>query len=307
MIERVFPGLNGEASAPSRTRTWIHAARPRTLSLSLTPVAVGATLAWAESAHPRWLAIVVAAVAAVLIQIGANLYNDAADFRRGGDGPARVGPLRVTATGLVSPAEVDRAALFCFAGAAAMGAYLIWVGGWPILLLGAVSLASGWAYSGGPAPIAYTPLGEAFVLAFFGVAAVTGTTWLACSTASLSALIAGAALGSFAAAVLLVNNHRDRYEDARLGRKTLAIALGVEATKQVYAALMLAPFLLLAPLLLQTTRSHPAAALLSAPFAIVVVAQLFREPVGSGLNAVLAQTAQVQLTFGLLLCAGIIL
>jgi 1,4-dihydroxy-2-naphthoate polyprenyltransferase len=277
------------------------------LSLSLTPVAVGAAIAWAEAARPRWLPVVVAAAAACLIQAATNLYNDAADFRRGGDTSARVGPKRVTAAGLVSAAEVSRAALLCFLGAAAMGAYLAWVGGWPILVLGLAAIASGWAYSGGPAPISYSALGELFVLVFFGLAAVGGTYWLAASAVSLAALVAGGALGGFAAAVLLVNNHRDRDEDARVGRRTLAIALGVEATKWLYAALMLAPFVLLAPLSRLLPGSHVAAALICAPFALLVVARLFREPSGAGLNTTLAQTAQVQIGFALLLCLGIVM
>ena len=306
MTERDSSALNEAAFRHSRALVWVQAARPRTLSLSVTPVAVGAAIAGAESAHVRWLPVAIAAVAAALIQIATNLYNDAADFRRGGDSSARVGPPRVTATRLISAADVDRATLTGFAGAAAMGVYLAWAGGWPILLLGLVSIACGWAYSGGPAPIAYTPLGEAFVFAFFGVAAVAGTYWLACSAMSLSALVAGAALGSFAAAVLLVNNHRDRDEDARVGRRTLAIALGAGATKRLYAALMVAPFLLLAPLSLLLPHAHAAAALISAPLAILAVARLFREPPGPGLNAILAQTAQVQLAFAALLCVGLV-
>ena len=300
------PPLGEAAPVLSRTRIWIQGSRPRTLSLSLTPVAVGAAIAWAEAARPRWFPVVVAALAAGLIQVATNLHNDAADFRRGGDTSARVGPKRVAAGGLVSAADVSRAALLCFVGAAAMGAYLAWVGGWPIVVLGLAAIASGWAYSGGPAPISYTPLGELFVLVFFGLAAVGGTYWLAASAVSLAALVAGGALGGFAAAVLLVNNHRDRDEDGHVGRRTLAIALGVEATKRLYAALMLAPFILLAPLSRLLPSSHVAAALISAPFAILMIARLFREPPGPGLNAILAETAQVQIGFAALLCLGIL-
>ncbi len=286
---------------------WIQGSRPRTLSLSLTPVAVGAAIAWAEVARARWLPVVVAAVAAGLIQAATNLYNDAADFRRGGDTSARVGPKRITAAGLVSAADVSCAALLCFAGAAAMGAYLAWVGGCPILVLGLAAIVSGWAYSGGPAPISYTPFGELFVLVFFGLAAVGGTYWLATSAVSPAAFVAGGALGSFAAAVLLVNHHRDRDEDARVGRRTLAIVLGVEATKWLYAAFLLAPFILLAPLSRLLPNSHVAAALICAPFAILVIARLFRESPGLGLNAILAKTGQVQVGFALLLCLGILM
>ena len=158
---------------------------------------------------------------------------------RGGDGPDRVGPPRVTAMGLLSAADVKRGAAACFALAALMGLYLIAVGGWPILLLGVLSIAAGWAYTGGPWPIAYTPLGELFVIAFFGVGAVCGTYWLCTGTLGAAALTAGLALGLLAGAVLLVNNFRDVEADARVGRRTLAIMAGPRGTAWIYAGMML--------------------------------------------------------------------
>ena len=149
--------------------SWIIAARPRTLSLSTTPVVVGTALAWAVERQIRWPAVLAALIGSMLIQVGTNLHNDAADSKRGGDGPDRVGPLRATASGLLDGTAVNRAACGCFAAAALMGIYLVWVGGWPIFLLGVLSILSGWAYTGGPVPVAYTPLGELFVVAFFGV------------------------------------------------------------------------------------------------------------------------------------------
>ena len=140
--------------------SWLMAARPRTLSLSITPVAVGTALAWAVARHVHWPAVLAALVGSMCIQIGTNLHNDAVDSERGGDGPDRVGPPRVTALGLLDAASVKRGAAVCFGTAALMGLYLIAVGGWPILLLGVLSILAGWAYTGGPLPIAYTPLGE---------------------------------------------------------------------------------------------------------------------------------------------------
>ena len=135
---------------------WIMAGRPRTLTLSVTPVIVGAALAWAVERELHWGAIVAALVASMFIQLGTNLHNDAADSERGGDGPDRVGPPRVTASGLLEASAIKRGAMICFALAALMGLYLVAVGGWPILLLGIFSILSGWAYTGGPMPIAYT-------------------------------------------------------------------------------------------------------------------------------------------------------
>jgi len=185
---------------------WITAARPRTLSLSVAPVIVGTALAWAMERRANWPAVGAAIVASAFIQIGTNLHNDAADYKRGGDGPDRIGPPRATASGLLDGTMVNRAACGCFAVAAVMGIYLIWVGGWPIFLLGLASILSGWAYTGGPLPIAYTPIGELFVIAFFGVGAVCGTYWLNVHKLSASALVASLAVGCLTGAVLLVNN-----------------------------------------------------------------------------------------------------
>ena len=144
--------------------SWLTAARPRTLGLSIAPVVVGTALAWAVSGQIRWPAMLAALVASTAIQLGTNLHNDAADSERGGDGPDRVGPSRVTASGLLSARAVKRGACACFGLSALLGLYLVAVGGWPILLLGAASIAAGWGYTGGPWPIAYTPLGELFVI-----------------------------------------------------------------------------------------------------------------------------------------------
>jgi 1,4-dihydroxy-2-naphthoate octaprenyltransferase len=283
---------------------WILAARPRTLTLSATPVLVGAALAWAVTHELRWTVITAALIGSMLIQIGTNLHNDAADSERGGDGPDRVGPLRATASGLLKAPAVKRAAYACFAGAAAMGAYLIWIGGWPIMLLGVLSILSGWAYTGGPLPIAYTPLGELFVIAFFGLGAVCGTYWLCVGTLDPVAVKAGLALGLLTGAVLLVNNHRDAEADARVGRRTLAIVSGPNVTTWIYAGLMLAPFALLPPIWLALPGAHVWLAFIALPLAGRNIAQFAREPRGRGFNRILLQTVQVQAAFSVLLALG---
>ena len=281
--------------------------RPQTLSVSTAPVAVGAAIAGANVGPVHWLAALVAALAAALIQIGTNLHNDAADYHRGADGPARVGPPRVTVQGLISAAEVDGAALLCFVGAAAAGSYLVLVGGWPILCSASCRLGSVGPIRAGRGRIAYTPLGEVFVLVFFGLVAVGGTYWLVAGAFGLAPVWAGVAMGLFGAAVLLVNNHRDREEDARVGRWTLAIAIGEGATRWLYSALMLAPFVLIAPLSRLLPSSHLWLALMAAPLALVMVARFVKEPPGRGFNTILAQTAQTQMVFAMLLCIGAIL
>ncbi len=287
--------------------TWIMAARPRTLSLSLTPVMVGAALAWATDGRIDGPAVGAALVGSMFIQIGTNLHNDAADSERGGDGPDRIGPRRVTASGLLSAGNVKRGAAACFAVAALMGLYLVFVGGWPILLLGVLSIVSGWAYTGGPAPIAYTPMGELFVVAFFGVGAVCGAYWLCAADLGPLPLEAGLALGLMAGAVLLVNNSRDVEADARVGRRTLAIVAGRQITAWIYAGLMLLPFALLPLIGRALTHGHVWPAFAALPFALALIYRFVYEPRGRDFNSVLAFTAQTQFLFGLLLALGLVL
>jgi 1,4-dihydroxy-2-naphthoate polyprenyltransferase len=287
--------------------SWIMAARPRTLSLSMTPVAVGAALAWAEQRKVQWLAVLVALVGSACIQIATNLHNDAIDSERGGDGPDRIGPPRVTASGLLSVDAVKRAAAVCFSVAALAGLYLVFIGGWPILLLGLLSILAGWAYTGGPMPIAYTPLGELFVVAFFGVGAVGGTYWLSTGCLDEVAIVGGLAIGLFAAGVLMVNNYRDVEADTRAGRKTLAIRAGPRVSVWIYAALMLVPFVLLSLLGDSLSRGHVWPALIALPLAVILVQRFAWEPLGRGFNRILAQTAQIQFVFGFLLCLGLVL
>jgi 1,4-dihydroxy-2-naphthoate octaprenyltransferase len=286
---------------------WIMAARPRTLTLSMTPVIVGAALAWAVERELHWGAIFAALLGSMFIQLGTNLHNDAADSERGGDGPDRVGPPRVTASGLLDGTAVKRGAMACFAVAALMGLYLVAVGGWPILLLGIFSILSGWAYTGGPMPIAYTPLGELFVVIFFGLGAVCGVYWLNTGELNVVAIQTGLALGLLAGAVLLVNNHRDAEADARVGRRTLAIVAGPGLTAWIYAGLMLLPFALLRPIGEALPRGSVWPAFIALPVAIAMIYYFMREPRGRGFNRILVRTVLTQLFFGMLLALGLVL
>lgn len=283
------------------------AARPRTLTLSLTPVIVGAALAWAVEREMHWRAVAAALVASMLIQLGTNLHNDAADSERGGDGPDRVGPPRATASGLLNATDVKRGAIACFAVVAMIGLYLVVIGGWPILLLGILSILSGWAYTGGPLPIAYTPLGELFVVAFFGLGAVCGIYWLCSGVISTVAIETGLAIGLLTGAVLLVNNYRDAEADARVGRRTLAIVAGPGLTAWIYAGLMLLPFALLRPIGDALPRGSVWPALLALPVTIVMIYYFVREPRGRGFNRILVRTVFTQLLFGILLSLGLVL
>lgn len=297
----------GRGGAPGPLRVWWVAIRPATLLLALTPVLVGIALAWSEHRMLEPLVGLATLLAAVLIQAGTNLHNDAADHARGTDGALRVGPLRVTAAGWVSAGAVRRAAKLAFGAAFLVGCYLAAVGGWPIVAIGLAALLAAPAYSGGRAPVSHTAFGEAMVWLFFGVLAVTGTYWLQTGRLSAACVLAGALLGLPAAAVLLVNNLRDLAADARGGRCTLAAVLGEMNARRLHAALMLTPFLML-PVLAVLLPARPGlwAPLLALPAAIAVV-QAMRRASGAGLNPVLAATARAQLLFGVLLAAGVTL
>ena len=281
-------------------RAWLLACRPKTLSVSLSPVLVGTALAWHDTGRLLWLPLLAAALGAAFIQIGTNLFNDVGDYLRGTDTPDRLGPKRATAEGWLTPGKVKAGAWLSFALALLCGAYLAWHGGRPIVLIGLASLAAGWAYTGGPKPIAYGPLGEIFVWLFFGLVAVGGSFYLQTLNLTAVALIAAGLVGLHAAAVITVNNYRDLDGDARNGKNTLAVRLGRAATKRLYTAEMLTPYALL-PLLAPSLGGLAGLPLLSLPLAGHLIRRFRQEAPGPVFNNILAATAGLQLAFALLL------
>ena len=243
--------------------------------------------------------------AALLIQAGTNLHNDAADFERGADPPDRLGPPRAAAQAWFTSAQIRRGAHLFFALAFVIGIYLVWVGGWPIVIIGLLSLLAGYAYTGGPNPIAYTAAGELFVFLFFGLAAVLGSYYIQTLAWSTNALVTAVAIGMLAAAILLVNNYRDLDTDRRARKLTLVHRLGEQRSRYLYGILLLAPFLL--PAALQGLGQGGWLTLGVFPFALVLVRRFFREPRGGGLNRTLAATARLQLAFGLVLSLGLVI
>ena len=288
------------AVTPGKVQAWFLACRPKTLSVSLSPVLVGTAIAWHDSGALLWLPLLAAALGAGFIQIGTNLFNDVGDFLRGTDTPDRLGPKRATAEGWLSVGRVKLGAWLAFAFAFLCGIYLVRHGGWPIVAIGLASLAAGWAYTGGPKPIAYGPLGELFVFLFFGLVAVGGSYYLQTLGLSPAALTAAALVGIHAAAVITVNNYRDLDGDARNGKNTLAVRLGRPATRRIYAGEMLLPYALL-PLLGAELGALAALPLLSLPLAGRLIQRFHREAPGPVFNQILALTAGLQLAFALLL------
>ena len=278
---------------------WLLGVRPRTLTMAAVPVAVGAALAWAGGADPAWITFVATLACAVLIQIGTNLFNDANDGERGADGPDRIGPVRITGSGLAKPRQVRRVAIACFVAALVAGLYLVVVGGVPIFVIGLASLVAGYAYSSGRRPLSHGPFGEVYVIVFFGLVAVTGSYYLQSEQLPGGAIVlTGVAIGCYAAAVLLVNNLRDTEADLRAGRRTLAGRLGTPAAQRLYGFLMLVPFAMLAV----AWGLQPLGLVwLGLPVCLWLAALFARMPVGPGMNAQLGRTALVQVLVGALL------
>jgi 1,4-dihydroxy-2-naphthoate octaprenyltransferase len=266
---------------------------------------VGTTLAHTETELLQWPPALAALIAALLIQIGTNLYNDAADHDRGADTPERLGPARATAQGWFTSSEVKGAAHICFGLSFCIGIYLVAIGGWPIVVIGLLSLAAGYAYTGGPKPIAYSAGGELFVFLFFGLAAVMGSYYLQTLRISLNAFLCSSALGLLAAAVLLVNNYRDHETDAKADKLTLTHYLGKNRSQTTFALLLLLPFLL--PLLITNLSAKLWLILLLLPFALLLLRNFMLKEPGSIFNNYLAHTAQLQLAYSVLLSIGIYL
>jgi len=293
--------------SPSMVRIWLMAARPKTLPVGLAPVLVGTALAGSGDVfHP--LRFAAALLGALLIQVGANLSNDYSDARRGADAEDRLGPVRVTAGGLVPPRQVLIAIWITFGLAVLVGTYLVAVAGWELLLVGAASIVAGVLYTGGPRPYGYEGLGELFVFLFFGIVAVAGSFFVQAETLVWEAFALAVPVGLLAAAVLVVNNVRDIDTDRRAGKRTLAVRLGRERTRSLYAAMVYVAYLL-TPI---TWLFGPLSAwvllpLLSLPLAAPIVRAVRTHVDGPSLNAALAQTGRLELIFCVLLSAGLLL
>ena len=288
-------------------RIWLMAARLRTLPAAIAPVLVGTALAQELYDVFRPGAFVAALLGSIFIQIGTNLSNDYSDARRGADAEDRLGPVRVTAGGLVPPKQVLMATYVTFGLAVLCGVYLIAVAGIELLFVGIASIAAGVLYTGGPKPYGYEGLGELFVFLFFGVVAVTGSTFVQTETWPWEAFVLSVPVGLLAAAILVVNNVRDVDSDKRAGKRTLAVRLGRERARVMYAAMALGSYLVApVPWLLGPLSAWLLLCWLTLPLALKLVRTVREHADGPTLNEALAQTGMLQLTFCLLLSAGIL-
>lgn len=285
------------------------AARPRTLPAAIAPVLVG-TAAAVESVGrlPRAGAFVAALLGSVFIQIGTNLANDYSDARRGADTVDRLGPVRVTSSGLVTPQRVLVATWVAFAVAVACGIYLATVAGPVILAIGAVSIAAGVLYTGGPRPYGYAGLGEAFVFLFFGLVAVNGSYYVQVERLDALPLGLSIAVGFLATAILVVNNVRDLETDRRAGKMTLAVRIGRGNAVSLYRALVMGAFLVLPiSLLAAGTSALPLIGLAALPLARRPLGAVAGRTDGPSLNSALAATGALLGAFSLLVSAGLLI
>ena len=292
---------------PGSLDAWRIAVRTRTLWIATVPVFVGTSIAYLGSGAVDVLFASLALVASVLLQAIANLQNDVGYTARGAETGTRVGLPRATATGLLTPREVRLAIVLAVAATILVGLPLVARWGLPVLMMGLASVTAALAYMGGPRPIAYTPLGELMVFVFFGLVAVAGSGYIQLGEVTPALAIAGAAIGSLAAAVLVVNNHRDIVHDAGTGRRTFGVLFGERASSVLYSALMLAPFAMV-PLMVWQTRSVLLwLPLLALPGAVSLVRALPRTTPGLEFNGLLMRTVMLQLIYGAMLTIGTLL
>lgn len=287
-------------------KAWGLAIRPRTLPAAAAGVVMGAALAWRDGVL-RLDATLVCLLAALLLQIGSNLANDVFDFERGTDTHERLGPTRVTQAGLLTPAQVKFGMGLVFGAAALLGLYLIWLGGLPILIIGATAIVAAIAYTGGPFPLGYHGLGDLFVFIFFGLASVAGTYYVQAGFVSAAAWWMTIPPGLIITAILVVNNLRDIDNDRKGNKRTLAVLLGERATRVEYMLCMAGAYFIL-PLAawLKIVPWTSLIAWLSLPVAYGAARVTLTEK-GRPLNAALAGTGQTALVFSLLFWAGMML
>ena len=291
----------------SGVRIWIMAARLRTLPAAVAPVLVGTSLAWTDR-DLRVGGFIAALVGAIFIQVGTNLSNDYSDARRGADAEDRLGPVRVTAGGLVPPRQVLVATYVSFGAAVLCGVYLIILAGPILLAIGAASILAGVLYTGGPRPYGYEGLGEVFVFAFFGIVAVSGSYYVQTEQVTWEALVLAVPVGLLAASILVVNNVRDLETDRRAGKRTLAVRLGRERARTLYALMVFGAFVTApAPWVAGELSAWLLLPLVLLPAAVVLTRIVREHADGPTLNLALARTGMLQLGFCVLLSAGLLL
>ena len=299
-----MPAAASSANAPT-WRLWLLASRPKTLLAGAVPVLTGAWLAARLDHSFSALLLALTLGSCLALQVATNLFNDAIDADKGADTARRLGPQRLTASGLVSPARMLRAAFLVLAAATLLALPLWWWRGWPIMAIGLPSLWFCYGYTGGPWPLAYRGLGELFVIGFFGVVAVAGSQFVLSGQWSGAGLLAGLQLGLLSAVLIAINNLRDIDEDRASGKRTLAARFGLGFGRGLIASLLLLPFALG---LGWGLAGHTWAAwlpLLALPLSAVLLLGVLRHPPGPLYNRLLGLSALHLLLFASLWAIGL--
>jgi 1,4-dihydroxy-2-naphthoate polyprenyltransferase len=288
-------------------KNWLMAFRPKTLTACLVPVIVATALVKALHLPIDSEVVLYALLASFLIQIGTNLVNDAVDFKKGADTEKRIGPQRVTQSGLFTYRQVMLAAGLCFLLAVLCGVPLVMKGGTSIIVIGILSVLMGYAYTMGPVPLAYFGLGDLFVIIFFGLIAVMGTFYLHTHEWMFQSFWLGLQIGFHATVLIAINNLRDADQDRTVNKRTLAVRMGKSFARYEIAVLAFAPFLMNYYWWIIGFKGATLIPLLSLPLALVITKNIFQTEPGSVYNKYLGQAALLHLTFGLLLSLGFFL
>ena len=285
---------------------WIIAIRLKTLPAAISPVLLGSSLSY-KYGYFSSLIFFMTLFAAILIQIGTNFANDVYDFEKGTDRYDRLGPIRATQAGLISPKKMKVSMLGTFSIAILVGCYLAWIGGLPIVFIGIASIIAGIAYTGGPYPLGYNGFGELFVFLFFGIIAVPGTYFLQAGTFTYLSIWLGSCMGMLSAAILVVNNIRDIDTDKVTGKKTLAVYFGILFSYIEFIVLIICPYLILLYLIInKDLASSIFIVFLSLPIGLKLIFELITNT-GIKLNTVLSSTAKLLFIFSLLCSIGLVI
>ena len=289
-------------------KSWLLAFRLKTLTASFVPIVVGTSLVHFDGQSINWPICIYALCSALFIQIATNLFNDAIDFKKGADTKKRMGPQRVTQSGLISSKTVFTVAIAFSVLAILFGIPLVLKGGAPILVLGIVSVIMGYLYTGGPYPLAYKGLGDLFVILFFGLAAVCGTYFLQTGVVSTGSVVAGFQIGFLSTVLIAINNLRDKNEDVKVNKLTMAVRFGETFTRVEILCLYAMTFALLYFWLLKGAMIAIGLCLLVClPLSLSITKKVWTTQPGPQYNKYLAQAALVHLLFGLLFSAGLFL
>lgn len=298
--------MSENPNIPGKFRSWILASRPKTLPAAVAPVLVGSALA-AYSNTFKPLAALVALLCSLMIQIGTNFVNDLYDYLHGTDKKDRPGPLRVLAAGLITKREMETGIILIFGTAFAAGMYLVYLGGWPIFIIGVLSILAGIAYTAGPYPLAYNGLGDIFVFLFFGFVGTAGTFYVQALYLDYLTILASVPVGALITNILVVNNYRDRVDDMAAGKRTLAVIFGSSFARLQYIVLLLLSYLV--PVIVYVFFKPELwifLPMLTIPLSVKLVRMIFSLE-GSQLNKTLELTAKLSALYGLLFAFGILL